>query len=162
MKRMITSSLATAALALPSFANAAGPFDGTWEVDSAGLGTETAPTVRRTSCEPETLRFEVKDNQVRGGLASPHSDPERVRNNKRPRSAPISGAVQADGTVSAQWENYAVTGKMIGDNVELYWRTSCGPRVAIGSRIAHDVNSGSTASPPTNPPLVPTNPSARQ
>jgi hypothetical protein len=70
--------------------------------NGSGLGTATAPTAKKTSCAPETpVRFEVKDNQVRGGLALPHSDPKRVQNNKRPRSAPISGAAQVDGTVSA-------------------------------------------------------------
>jgi hypothetical protein len=147
MKLMFTAPLAMAAvaLALASLpAKAAGPFDGTWQVDSGGLGTATAQAMEGTGCEPEILKFEVKDNQIQGGLAFAPSDPNRVQNSQGPRSAPISGSVQEDGTLNAQWESYKVTGKMTGDKVELRWRAPCGPRVATGTRIAPAEASGSS------------------
>ena len=175
MKRIMTASLAMGALALPSLAVAAGPFDGTWQVDSGGLGTATAEAMQGTGCEPISLKFEVKDNQVQGGLAFSPSDPRRVENSQGRRSAPITGTVAPDGTVNAQWESYKVTGTMTGDKVELRWRGSCGQRVAMGSRLAPDTAAGSTTPPATtlqkqeksgyfpapDAPLVPVNPSTR-
>jgi len=145
MKWMLTAPLAMAAVALAWLpATAAGPFDGTWQVDSGGLGTATAQAMEGTGCEPEILKFEVKDNQIQGGLAFAPSDPNRVQNSQGSRSAPITGSVQEDGTLSAQWESYTVTGKMTGDKVELRWRAPCGPRVATGTRIAPAEASGSS------------------
>ncbi len=148
MKRMITASLALAALtSLPSLADAAGPFDGTWQVNSGGLGTATAEAMKGTSCTPETIRFEITDNQVQGSLARVPSDQSRVEASQGSGSAPVVGTVAADGSVNAQWESYTVTGKITGDKVELRWRASCGPRVAIGSRIVPNAAAGSTTSP---------------
>ncbi len=145
MNRILTASLAMAAFAFPLFAaHAAGPFDGTWQVGSGGLGTPTAQAMEGTDCTPEVLKFEVRDNQVEGGLASVPSDPNRVENSQGPHSAPITGTVQADGTLNAQWESYTVTGKLTGDQAELHWKAPCGPRVATGSRIAPAATSGST------------------
>ena len=145
MKRTLTGSLAMAALALSWLAaNAAGPFDGTWQVDSGGFGTPTAQAMKGTSCEPETIRFEVKDSQIQGSLARVPNSPSRVEGGEGRGSAPVSGTVAADGTVAARWENNTVTGKITGDKVELHWRASCGPRVAMGSRIAPAAASGST------------------
>jgi hypothetical protein len=145
MKRILTGSLAMAALALSWLsANAAGPFDGTWQVDSGGFGTPTAEAMKGTSCQPETLRFEAKDNQIQGSLARVPGSPSRVESNEGRRSSPISGTVSADGTVTARWEGYTATGKITGDKVELHWKASCGPRVAMGSRIGTAAESGST------------------
>ncbi len=145
MKVMLFGSLVMAALTLPSLAvNAAGPFDGTWQIDSGGLGTPTAEAMKGTSCEPQSIRFEVKDNQIQGRLARVPSSTSRVESSEGARSAPVSGTVAADGTVTAQWEGYTATGKMTGDTVELRWKASCGPRVAMGSRIAPAAASGSS------------------
>ena len=146
MKWMVRASLAMAALALPSLAaQAGGPFDGTWQVDSGGYGTPTAKAMEGTSCEPEILKFEINDSQISGDLAFAPSDIHRVENSEGPRSAPITGMVQPDGTLNAQWESYTITGKLTGDNVELHWRAPCGPRVAMGSRIAPAASGSSTA-----------------
>ena len=92
MNRILTASLAMAAFAFPLLAaHAAGPFDGTWQVGSGGLGTPTAQAMEGTDCTPEVLKFEVRDNQVEGGLASVPSDPNRVENSQGPRSAPSHG-----------------------------------------------------------------------
>jgi hypothetical protein len=145
MNRMLAASVAISVFALPALAaHAAGPFDGTWQVDSGGLGTPTAQAMEGTGCEPEILRFEVKDNKIGGGLAYAGSDPNRVENSQGPRSAPITGSVQPDGTLTAQWENFTVTGKLSGNQAELHWRAPCGPRVAMGSRIAPAAESGSS------------------
>lgn len=148
MKRILTASLALAALtSLPSLADAAGQFDGTWQVDSGGVGTATAEAMEGTSCAPETIRFEIRDDQVQGSLAKVPSDQSRVEASQGSGSSPVVGTVAADGSVNAEWESYAVTGKITGDKVELHWRASCGPRVAIGSRIVPNATAGSTTSP---------------
>ena len=99
---MLASSVAMGFLVLPSLAHAAGPFDGTWQVDSGGLGTATAQAMAGTGCEPEILKFQVRDNQIQGGLAFAPSDPKRVQNTQGPRFSPISGSVQPDGSLTAQ------------------------------------------------------------
>jgi len=145
MKPILIAPLAMAALTLSSLAaGAAGPYDGTWQIDSGGLGSPTAQAMQGTSCEPETIKFNVKDNQIQGSLARVPGSSSRVEANEGPRSAPVSGTVAADGSVTAQWESYKVTGQMTGDKVELHWKASCGPRVAMGSRIAPAATSGSS------------------
>jgi hypothetical protein len=145
MKRMLTGSLAMAALALPCLtANAAGPFDGTWQIDSGGLGTPTAEAMQGTSCAPESLSFEIKDNQIQGSYARVPGSSSRVESSEGRGSSPLTGTVNADGTVSAQWESYKAAGKITGDQIELRWRASCGPRVAMGSRVGPAAASGST------------------
>jgi hypothetical protein len=145
MKWILKASLVISALALPSLtAHANGPFDGTWRVDSGGLGTPTAQAMEGTSCAPEILKFEIAGNQVHGSLAVVQSDPNRVINSELPGSAPVTGTVQADGTINASWENYTATGKITGDKVEMRWQAPCGPRVAMGSRISPAASAGST------------------
>jgi hypothetical protein len=135
MKWTVTSSLAIIALAIPCFtAHAAGLYDGTWQISSGGFGTPTATAMEGTSCSPETLRFEVKDSQIHGSLEAVPGDPSRVEIGQGAGSAPLSGTVAADGTVTAHWENYTATGKITGDTIEMRWAAPCGPRVATGSR----------------------------
>ena len=62
--------------------------------------------MKGTSCSPETIRFEIRDNQVQGSLARVPSDQSRVEASQGSGSAPVVGIVAADGSVNAQWESY--------------------------------------------------------
>lgn len=123
---------------------AAGPFDGTWQVEAAPTGGRDAAT-GQARCEGLRLRFDVKDNQIQSSLARspPTGRGNQVTQTGR-NATPITGTVQPDGTVNAHWERYNVTGKLTHDKAELHWTGQCGPRVAMGERIASTEGSGST------------------
>jgi hypothetical protein len=124
-----------AASTLPASAQGvAGRFDGTWQVDSAGISLD--PSAETPSgCGSIQVRFQVKDSRIAGGLKrTPYGN--SVESGQGFLSAPMSGTVQPDGSVNMNWERYVVTGKMTGDKVQLQWKGECGPRVATGERLA--------------------------
>jgi hypothetical protein len=135
------ASLAVAMIALPiSPTLAAGPFDGTWQVDAPDAGSSSSSDV--SSCEAARLQFQVKDNQVQGQLGR---SPYGARfTQSGPGTTPITGTVQPDGTLNAQWQKYKATGKLTGDKAELRWKGTCGPRVATGGRVGPTEGAGST------------------
>ncbi len=121
------STLPAAAQGVP------GRFDGTWQVDSAGISLD--PSAETPSgCGAIQVRFQVKDSQIAGGLKrTPYGN--SVESGRGFLSAPMSGTVQPDGTVNMYWERYTVTGKITGDKVRLQWKGECGPREATGERL---------------------------
>ncbi len=144
MKRMLIPFCAAAAmLALPGSAVlAAGPYDGTWQVDAAPAGNPGTNTTGRSQCEALRLRFQVKDNQIQGSMARSPYGGGRVTEGGR-GATPVTGTVQPDGTLNARWQSFRATGKLTGDKAELRWTGQCGPRVATGGRVASE-GSGST------------------
>jgi hypothetical protein len=143
MKRLLISFSASAMLAMPMVpALAAGPYDGTWQVDAgpAGAGTSVSDVA---SCEAVRLQFQVKDNQIHGQLGRSPYGGGRVTQSGR-GTTPVTGTVAPDGTLNAQWQSYKATGKLTGDKAELNWKGSCGPRVATGGRISSDTTGSST------------------
>ncbi|HKW54286.1 MAG TPA: hypothetical protein VJO12_11385 [Stellaceae bacterium] len=134
-----TSSVVPAAATV---ANVPGPYDGTWMVDaaSAGSGTSTSDVA---ACEAVRLQFDVKNNQVNGMLGRSPYGGGRVTQSG-PGTTPVSGTVQPDGTLFAQWQSYQATGKLTGDKAEMHWRGTCGPRVATGGRVTSTEGAGST------------------
>lgn len=143
MIRALAASLpAVMLLAVPLSAAAAGPYDGTWQVEAPATQQRASP--QPSGCEALRFRFSVKDNQIQGSLArTPHA-PSRVTESEGRGSAPVVGSVQPDGTVKATWKDYNVTGKLSGDKAELRWSGACGPRVAMGTRVASTEGAGST------------------
>ncbi len=138
------ASVAAATVALSAISvHAAGPYDGTWQVDAAAAGTSGTNTTGRAQCEAVRLQFDVKDNQIQSSLARSPQGGGRVTQTGR-GATPISGTVQPDGTVNAQWQSFNVTGKLTGDKAELHWNGQCGPRVATGGRIESTEGTGST------------------
>jgi hypothetical protein len=138
------ASLMAAAVALSAVSvHAAGPYDGTWQVEAAAAGTRNA-TTGRARCEGLRLQFEVKDNQLQCSLARSPRGSGRVTQSGR-GATPITGTVQPDGTVNARWESYQITGKLTGGKAELHWNGQCGPRVAMGGRTAPTEGSGSSS-----------------
>ncbi len=143
MKRFLVSfSTSVAMIALPILpAVAAGPYDGSWYVDAAPAGNASTSDV--ASCDGVRLQFQVKDNQIQGSLARAAYGGNRVTQTG-PGLTPITGTVQPDGTINAQWQGYKATGKLTGDKAELRWKGQCGPRVATGERMASEGAAGSS------------------
>lgn len=132
MKSIVTSvSIAVAALAATP-AVAAGQFDGDWYVDAAPAG-QAQPTQESSGCEAVRIQFRIVDNQVKGNLRRGAYGTGNVESGEG--GPPITGTVQPDGTVNAQWESYRATGKLTGDRAEVKWKGECGPRVATGGRV---------------------------
>ena len=130
----------SSAPAAPQVADAPGPYDGTWQVDAPDAGNSSTSDV--SGCEAARLQFQVKNNRVQGSLGR---SPYGARfTQSGPGTTPISGTVQPDGTLNAQWQNYTATGKLTGDKAEMRWRGTCGPRVATGGRVASTEGAGST------------------
>lgn len=148
---LVCSALATGcarqqqaqAPAPPPVANAPGPYDGTWVVQSAPAGTGTESISDVAACDGVQIRIEVKNNQVEGMLArAAYGGGVRQTG---PGTRPITGSVQPDGTINAYWEGYTATGKLTADNkAEVRWRGTCGPRVATGGRVTSTEGAGST------------------
>ncbi len=127
----------------PSAQGVPGKFDGTWQVESAGIALNPSSTTP-SGCGSLQVKFDVKDSQISGGLQrNPYE--RSVENSEGRRSAPVTGTVQPDGAVSMFWERYVVTGNMAGDRVHLQWKSECGPREASGVRVASE-GAGSTGS----------------
>jgi hypothetical protein len=146
MKRVLTSgAVLGVAFALSTIAaSAAGPYDGTWQVETSPTRQGT-PAERTRGCEPVRFQFTVKDNQIQGDLARSTSARGGAVPGKGPGSSPITGTVKQDGTVDARWENIDATGKLQGDKAEIRWQSGdCGPRVATGQRIASTEGMGSS------------------
>jgi hypothetical protein len=122
---------------------AAGPYDGTWQVDAAPAGNPGTNTTGNAQCEAQRLRFQIKDNQVQGSLARSPYGGNRVTEGGR-GATPVTGTVHPDGTLNAQWQSYKATGKLTGDKAELRWKGACGPRVATGGRVASEGAAGSS------------------
>lgn len=144
--KLLVVSLATPAAMLVSLtppALAAGPYDGSWQVDAAPAGNPGTNTTGTSDCEAIRLHFQVKDNQVIGSLARSPYGGNRVSESGR-GATPVSGTVQPDGSFNAQWQSYKATGKFTGDKAEMRWKGTCGPRVATGGRIASEGAAGSS------------------
>jgi hypothetical protein len=138
-------SLAAAVVVAPMLAaHAAGQYDGNWFVDAPSA--QNAGTSERSSgCEPVRIPFTVSGNKISGNLQRSPYGTGRVESGTGRASAPITGTVGPDGTISAQWESYKATGKLSGNTAQLKWRGECGERVATGGRAPSTSGSGSTS-----------------
>jgi hypothetical protein len=121
---------------------AAGPYDGTWQVDAAPAGGGGTNTTSRSDCEGLRLQFQVKDSQVKGSMARSVYGSGVTQGGRG--ATPVTGTVQPDGTFNAQWQSYKATGKLTGDKAEMSWKGQCGPRVATGGRVASEGAAGSS------------------
>jgi hypothetical protein len=143
MKRSLVLPSTAAALLLASVvaADAAGTFDGTWQLQ-APESKETANITRPQGCYPVVVEFNVKDNQIDGQLA--WTGFSTVAPSDSRRATPVTGRIAPDGTVSAEWQGIVATGKLTGNKAEMTWRSDCGTRTATGGRISPPTQSGST------------------
>jgi hypothetical protein len=112
---------------------AAGPFDGTWQLDAPGAGGSSPEA--GSKCPAVRLRFEVKDNQVVGRFErSP--DLRHVETGEGHEGTPVTGSVGPDGTLTTKWEGINASGKLAGNAGQLKWIGDCGPRVGTLARVS--------------------------
>ena len=136
-RRVTFPALAIAAL-VSSFpqAFAAGPFDRTWVVSVPPADFNS--TTGASDCPALRFPLQIRDGQVTGVLARvPSSDGVVVEAESGTDSAPVTGTVQLDGTVHAQWERYRADGKLDGHNGQVTVSGECGSRVATAVRVSN-------------------------
>jgi hypothetical protein len=152
MSRILPTLLATTALALGAFtlptapAHAAGRFDGTWIID---LPPDTiAVDDHAAICPALRLEVQITDNQLSGNLR--RSDPASlnvVEIGGTSAASQVSGVVQPNGDLSAQWQNFHASGKLVGPNAGLTVQTECGPMQAHVWRMDYQTATVATISP---------------
>jgi hypothetical protein len=138
MARMLRAAapalvLAGALCAAPAFA--AGPFDGTWVLDLPSYPFNSGQT--NAPCPTLRLSAKIVNSQVTGSLERvPSGTADTIENGTGRISAPITGSVQADGMLVADWQGYHASGTLSGDSGRIIVLGQCGPRTAIATRVA--------------------------
>jgi hypothetical protein len=139
MRRSLSTRLAMTSAAIlllgvlvdPGYA--AGPFDGTWQLDAPGAGGSSPEA--GSKCPALRLRFAIKDGQVQGRFErSP--DLRHVETGEGHEGSAFTGSVGADGTLSTNWEGIKGSGKLAGNAGQLKWTGDCGPRVGTLARVS--------------------------
>jgi outer membrane protein OmpA-like peptidoglycan-associated protein len=140
MPRIISTLAATTALALAAFAvpsvpaSAAGPFDGTWIIDVPSdvvAGTDGDPT-----CPALRLKVQISDNRISGDWRrSPPEASNVVADGGHNPASRVGGNVQADGRLTAQWQNFHAAGQMSANDGALTMQSECGPLIAHAWRL---------------------------
>jgi outer membrane protein OmpA-like peptidoglycan-associated protein len=143
MSRIFSTLAATTALALAAFsapvvsAFAAAPYDGTWVIDVPPdiiTGTGGDPT-----CPALRLWVQVSDNQVSANFTRfAPGESNIVENAGTNGESRVIGQVQPDGAVTAQWQNFHTTGRMVGDSAALIMQSECGPMLARAHRLGDE------------------------
>lgn len=110
-------------------------YNGTWVVDvppaeyNAAAGEYSCPALR--------FPLKIQNGRVTGQLEPvPSSDPGLTVEAGRGRdSAPVTGSVEADGTVTASWLDYHANGRLSDAGGTVTIDGECGPRQATVYRI---------------------------
>ncbi|HXQ51637.1 MAG TPA: hypothetical protein VN802_11130 [Stellaceae bacterium] len=129
----VLTTVAAVAVAVYAFpASAAGPYDGNWIIDAPPAGGAIGAEGQYT-CPALRMPFAVKDGQVMGDLHRTATGTIEI--GKTSNSAPVTGTVGGDGTVSVTWENFHVSGKLSGAGGNVNWAGECGPRTATATKV---------------------------
>ena len=124
------AAVAIAVYAMP--AQSATPYDGQWIIDAPAAGGAIGAEGQYT-CPALRLPFMVKDGKVMGDLHRTASGSIDV--GKTSNSAPVTGSVSDDGSVTVTWENFHVSGKLGGNTGTVNWAGECGPRTASATKV---------------------------
>jgi hypothetical protein len=124
------AAVALALYALP--AQSATPYDGEWVIDAPPAGGAIGAE-GQYSCPALRMPFAVKDGQVIGDLHRTATG--TIETGKSSNSAPVTGSVSGDGSVSVTWENFHVSGKLAGNSGTVNWAGECGPRTATATKV---------------------------
>lgn len=140
MNRIVPVLAVAAAALLVSLppASAAGTYDGTWVIDAPAAGGEGGgSTGSEAGCSAIQFELRVADNKISGNLRrSATGTGTQVTGAPAGKGTPLTGTVDADGTMAATWESYKITGKFSGNKVEVHWKGQCGPRTGTGKKEA--------------------------
>jgi len=139
-----TSALALAAFTLPMApAHAAGRFDGTWIID---VPADRITSVGDATCPALRLRVQITDNQVSGNFRRSYPEAENVVQDGGDNSASrVTGNVQPDGAVTAQWQNFHAAGRLLGPDAGLIVQSECGPLIASVYRLDQETTETTAA-----------------
>lgn len=134
-RTLLSLAIAAGVFGSSPLALAAASFDGTWVIDVPA--STTIATTGDSACPALRFPVQIRDNQVTGVLTRVPSRDGGVivEAGNGSDSASVSGTVQPDGTVTAQWENYHATGTLSGDGGVVTVAGECGPRTAQAIRI---------------------------
>lgn len=131
---MASAALVTSAL-LASPARAGGNFDGTWILDVPASLTGGSYTT--ATCPALRLQTKIADNTVSGSLERVASGADNTVESGTGRAAsPVTGSVQPDGMLVAEWQGYHASGRLAGDTGRVVVQGECGPRIATATRVA--------------------------
>jgi len=111
---------------------AAGPYDGTWQIDIPQSG---ALQDGGFACGSARIQVQVRDNVVSGTLKRDSSG-SVATGTTGPSAAPVSGNVSADGKFTAKWQGYTATGQLKGNTGRLTVQRMCGRVNATATRAA--------------------------
>jgi hypothetical protein len=137
IERVVYSGVVATALMLPlpRPADAATPYDGTWVLDVPS--STIIPRTSESACPALRLPVQVTNGQVIAMLHRvPSEDADDVESGAGTGASPITGSVNADGFVVAQWQGYHATGQLTGNTGEITVDGECGPRAAEATRVA--------------------------
>jgi hypothetical protein len=135
-RTLLSLAVAAGVFGSSPLALASTSFDGTWVIDVPASTTIAATA--DSACPALRFPVQIRDNQVTGVLTRVPSRDGAVivEAGNGGDAAPVSGTVQPDGTVTAQWENYHATGTLNGDTGIVTVAGECGPRTAHAVRVA--------------------------
>jgi hypothetical protein len=130
MSRLLTTAAVVAISVLPLMpAIAAGPYDGEWAVDFPAAGG--GPGINSTpGCPAIRVTIFVNDNKVYASLEREQNSPLEVHNSSGTGGTAVSGTVSPDGSFTANWQGYTITGRLSGSAGEASTIGQCGPRTA--------------------------------
>jgi hypothetical protein len=134
MSKWLSTAAIAAVLALqvaPAFAD---QYDGKWVIDFPSTnivpGNDSNP-----GCAGMRIVADVRNDQISGHLRRETNSPTEVTSDPGLGMAPLSGTVAPDGTVTATWQGYAITGKLAGDTGVVNVTGECGPRQGKAERV---------------------------
>ncbi len=136
MSKWMSAAVAVAILALPIHPAHADQYDGRWVIDFPASEIY-ATTNSGRGCAAIRIVADIKDSKISGNLGRDPNSPTELNNGPGPGATPLTGTVAPDGTVSATWQNYAVTGKLAGSAGEVNVTGECGPRTGKALRVAN-------------------------
>lgn len=116
-------------------ARAAGAYDGTWVIDIPQATTDIGRTT--PTCPALRLNAKIVDSKVNATLERVASGTiNTVENGTGPAASPLTGNVEADGMLIAEWQGYHASGQLNGDSGRVVVQGQCGPRTATVTRVA--------------------------
>lgn len=113
-----------------------GPYDGTWSIVLPAVGT--AYQTAAATCPALQMNVQIKNSQVIGELVRVPSNTGAlvVQSGEGRASAPVTGAVQPNGQVTAEWMNYNASGMLNGDVGKITVKgDQCGLRDGTVTRV---------------------------
>jgi hypothetical protein len=134
MSKWLTSAAVVVALALTLSTAHADQYDGKWAFEFSAPNGITGSNQGNT-CAGMRIIVDVTNDQISGSLARMENSPTEMINSAGPGAEPLSGTIAPDGTLSASWQDYTITGKLDGNGGRVQVTGECGPRAGKAMRM---------------------------